>query len=333
MISSMIEPVSPAVISKAVEFLRLGQLVAIPTETVYGLAADASNPQAISRLYTAKGRPTNHPVIVHLHCAEQAAQWARDIPASFYDFARAFWPGPLTIVLRRAARVLDQVTGGQDTVALRMPSHPVARRLLEEFRGGLAAPSANKFGRLSPTTAEAVIHEFGNEISLVLDGGPCEVGIESTILDLFSPTPRILRPGVILAEELEAATGIAVSPQILPPSAADVRVPGSLPAHYAPSTPLLLLPFDALTKRLQAGLDRGDSVAVLSFQAPPGQLPGTTWVQASAAAREYARNLYAELRRLDELKVSYILVQEPPATPEWSGVLDRLKRAATTDRN
>ena len=197
-------------IDNAVAILRAGGLVAFPTETVYGLGADASNPAAVRRIYEAKGRPSDHPVIVHVADAVQVANWAREIPETAHRLARRFWPGPLTLVLKRAPGVGDFVTGGQDTIAVRVPSHPVAQQLLRRFGGGVAAPSANRFGRVSATTAEHVRQEFGAAVACVLDGGAADVGIESTIVDLSGRAPRLLRPGAIAAGELEAALGLAL---------------------------------------------------------------------------------------------------------------------------
>src|SRR4249919_832993 len=190
-------------IARAAAILRAGGLVAFPTETVYGLGADASSPAALGRMFAAKGRPSDHPVIVHLQAGEDLTHWARNIPVVAQQLADHFWPGPLTLVLRRAAGVLDAVTGGQETVGLRTPSHPIAQRLLKAFGGGIAAPSANRFGRVSPTTAQHVRDELGDALDLILDGGPCEVGIESTIVDLSTGTPVLLRPGRIGVAEIE----------------------------------------------------------------------------------------------------------------------------------
>ena len=260
--STLIAP-SAAEIEHAAHLLREGELVALPTETVYGLGADARNPAALAKIFAAKGRPADHPLIVHLADATQLAQWAVDISPAAHALADAFWPGPLTLILKRHPAVPDPVTGGQDSVGLRVPAHPVALALLRAFGGGIAAPSANPFGRLSPTTAEHVRNAFGDAVT-VLDGGPCTVGIESTIVDLTAPTPRILRPGAISAEDvqrvLRAALPATLSnslPNITTPITAATtahatpaaahadqpsvpRVSGSLAAHYAPRTPLRL---------------------------------------------------------------------------------------------
>src|SRR5687767_7136564 len=197
----------PEAIAKAIEILRAGGLVGFPTETVYGLGADASNPEAVKKIYIAKGRPRNHPLIVHLAAFDAVPGWASEVPDAAKRLAARYWPGPLTLILKRAANVSALVTGGQDTVALRVPSHPVAQALLKAFGGGIAAPSANRYGRVSATTAEHVTSEFGAEIDFVVDGGACEVGIESTIVDVSGARPALLRPGSITALELEAVLG------------------------------------------------------------------------------------------------------------------------------
>jgi L-threonylcarbamoyladenylate synthase len=316
-------------IAKAVQLLRAGELVAFPTETVYGLGADASNPVALYRLYTAKGRPSTHPVIVHLPALSHVSSWAVDIPSCLEDLAKKFWPGPLTVVLKRAAHVLDQVTGGQDTVAIRVPAHFVAQQLLTEFEGGLAAPSANKFGRLSPTRAEDVAQDFGSELSLILDGGPCQVGIESTILDLSSPMPRILRPGMILNSDIEAVLGAPLEKSV---ESRAVRVPGALPRHYAPKTKLLLVKSAELLPSLATVISRGEQPAVVSFFEPPPQYAHLRWHRAASDATTFAHDLYSTLHWLDEQGADCIVVESPPDSATWAGVHDRLSRAAAPVR-
>jgi L-threonylcarbamoyladenylate synthase len=311
-------------IEAAVAVLRAGGLVAFPTETVYGLGADASSPGAVRKIFEAKGRPASHPVIVHLADPVLIAIWARDVPDAARRLARKFWPGPLTLVLKRAAGVSDLVTGGQDTVALRVPAHPVARRLLAGFGGGIAAPSANRHGRVSATTAAHVRSEFGAEVSCVLDGGEAEVGIESTIVDLSGPRAALLRPGWIAAGEIEEVLG-----QPLVPAAANApRVPGSLATHYAPRTPLMLMEGD-LALELAASLSRqGKRVAVLALSAQQPLLPGLCWRAAPREAAGYAHALYASLRELDEAGCDTIIVERPPQDAAWAAINDRLSRAA-----
>lgn len=298
--------------------------MAFPTETVYGLGADASNTEAVRRVFAVKGRPTDHPLIVHVADAVQIANWARDIPRAAHALARKFWPGPLTMVLKRAAHVGDLVTGGQDTIALRVPSHPVAQALLRRFGGGIAAPSANRFGRVSATTAEHVRREFGSEVECVLDGGACEVGIESTIVDLSSARPVLLRPGRITAQELEQTLGTPLAA----PDAKSPRAPGMLPRHYAPQTPLMVMEADLLLE-LAASLTRqGKRVAVLARSSTRPLSPELVWVAAPDEAAGYAHDLYANLRRLDEAGCDAILVEQPPRDAAWAAVTDRLARAA-----
>jgi L-threonylcarbamoyladenylate synthase len=217
-------------IEKAAEVLRAGGLVALPTETVYGLGANAEDPSAVARIFQVKGRPPSHPLIVHIGGAEHLDDWVQDVPATARLLAEHFWPGPLTLVLRRGRRVPLEATGGLETVAVRVPDHPVALALLTAFGGGVTAPSANRFGSVSPTTADHVRAELGEAVDFVLDGGPCEVGVESTIVDATGEIPSILRPGGVTREDLEAVLGFPIAV----PSTSHVRVPGQHPSHYAP---------------------------------------------------------------------------------------------------
>jgi len=319
-------------ITLAVNLLRSGDLVGMPTETVYGLAADAANPAAVAKIFAAKGRPADHPLIVHIGAVDQLDRWARDIPDAARQLAAAFWPGPLTLILPRQPGVPDAVTGGQDTVGLRMPDHPLALAMLRAFAaaggsGAVAAPSANRFGRISPTSAEHVRQDLGERVPLVLDGGPCQVGIESTIVDLSRGAPVILRPGAITAADIErvlkAATSAAESDR---GGDTTPRVSGSLAAHYAPRTPLRLVPAAELADAVNAALAAG-SCAVLSFQALAPR-PGLTHYPASHDAAGYAYDLYRALRTLDAAGAQTILVEALPAGVEWQAVADRLGRAA-----
>lgn len=315
--------IDDAQIARAAAVLKAGGLVGMPTETVYGLAADASSREAVAKIFAAKGRPNDHPVIVHLAQAEQIRDWAVDIPDEAWALARAFWPGPMTLILKRASHVLDAVTGGQDTVGLRIPSHPVAHALLAAFGGGVAAPSANKFGRVSPTTAQHVRDEFGDAVEIVLDGGASEVGIESTIVDCSGERLRILRPGAITATMVAQLLGQAEG---LPAHHAQAapRVSGSLDAHYAPRTRLQLVAADALASA--SAQEAQHPIAILSRARPAGF--GGVWRQASSEPAIYARELYAHLRELDTVNAALILVEAPPQGAEWDGVNDRLRRAA-----
>ena len=318
-----------AEVARAAALLRAGELVAFPTETVYGLGADAANPDAIAKIFAAKGRPADHPLIVHLPDANHLGRWAADIPESARKLAAAFWPGPLTLILKRHPSVSDAITGGQDTVGLRVPNHPLALQLLRQFGGatggGLATPSANRFGRISPTTAAHVREELGAAVALVLDGGPCAVGIESTILDLSGAAPRILRPGMLDAEAIGEVLGAVPA---FGGTADAPRVSGSLEAHYAPRTRLQLVTAADLAAIAVRALDAGLRVAVLAAQAPGLGHPGIFWRPASVDPAQFAHELYANLRELDAMGRDLILVAAPPDAEAWRAVVDRLHRAA-----
>ncbi len=316
--------VPQADITHAAAVLKAGELVAFPTETVYGLGADASNADAVCKIYAAKGRPSNHPLIVHVADAVQLANWARDIPPAAHVLAKKFWPGPLTLVLKRNPRVPDAVTGGQDTVAIRVPSHPVAQALLREFGGGVAAPSANRFGRVSATTAAHVREEFGDSVACVLDGGAADVGIESTIVDCSRAIPSLLRPGWITPQQLEAALGAPLAA----PDADAPRVSGTLEKHYSPQTPLMLMEGDLIIELAHSLTRQGKRVAVLARTTLRPLLEGLVWVAAPADAAGYAHDLYANLRELDHAGCDAILVEQPPEVAEWYAIRDRLNRAA-----
>jgi L-threonylcarbamoyladenylate synthase len=303
-------------VRRAAQILRAGGLVAFPTETVYGLGADASSEKAIARLYAVKRRPVDHPVIVHFASADDAFRWAAAIPPPARKLAKEFWPGPLTLILKRSARAKDFVTGGQDTVGLRVPSHPVARQLLKEFAGAIAAPSANRFGKVSPTTAAHVREDLGKDVELVLEGGPSEVGIESTIVDLSGAAAVLLRPGSISKQALEAVIG-----SLAEKAATSPRHSGGLERHYAPRTPARMVPAHALDKEIS----KGRSVAVLAFSRPDERVD--FWLRMPREPQAYARRLYAALRELDIAACEQILVEAPPDTAEWAAVRDRLKRA------
>ncbi len=305
--------------------LRAGDLVAFPTETVYGLGADASNAAAVGKVFAAKGRPADHPLIVHLPDAGHLERWAIEIPQAARRLAAAFWPGPLTLILKRHPAVIDAITGGQDTVGLRVPRHPLALQLLREFAGGVAAPSANRFGHVSPTTAAHVRDELGAAVGMVLDGGPCQVGIESTILDLSSGMPRILRPGMLDAMALAEVLGEVPA---FGAEGAVPRVSGSLESHYAPTTPMRLLPADAIAPAIDLALGRGQRVVVFAPASPGRRESNLIWREASRDPGAYAHELYARLREFDALGGDLILVAAPPVDEAWRGVNDRLQRAA-----
>lgn len=334
-----------AQIEAAVAILKQGGLVAFPTETVYGLGADAESPEALERLYTVKGRPKGHPVIVHLASSQQLSDWAEEIPKAAWHLAEAFWPGSLTLILKRSPRVPNAVTGGQDTVGLRVPSHPVALQLLQAFGGGVAAPSANRFGRLSPTRAAHVQADLGDDVNLILEGGDCPVGVESTIVAFRDGRPVILRPGMITAEQIETALQslptqpesgfleptITVKPVSSSHESTVIRAPGTLASHYAPRTPLRLVSTQQLAESVQAGWPTEKSIGVLARQALPTQLTdqgNLVWINLADEPEEYARQLYAQLRDLDQHQLAEIWVEAVPEHGAWAAVSDRLQRAA-----
>ena len=304
--------------------LKAGDLVAFPTETVYGLGADASNADAVRKVFAAKGRPSDHPLIVHIADVAQLGEWAREIPPAATKLALAFWPGPLTLVLKRSARVSDAVTGGQDTVAIRVPSHPVAQQLLRVFGGGVAAPSANRFGHVSATTAAHVREEFGDLVACVLDGGEADVGIESTIVDCSRGGVTLLRPGWITPQQIEAAAGVPLTA----PDAQAPRVSGSLEKHYAPQTPVMLMEGDLVVELARSLSRQGKRVAVLARTTLQPVIEGMVWKAAPADAAGYAHDLYSNLRELDHAGCDAILVEQPPDAAEWLAIRDRLTRSA-----
>jgi L-threonylcarbamoyladenylate synthase len=298
-----------------------GNLVAFPTETVYGLGADALNKQAVARIYQVKGRPADHPLIVHIHSMQVMGQWVDDVPEYAIALGRDFWPGPMTLIFRRSSLAQDFITGGQTTVGIRVPNHVVALGLLEAFHNlggrGVAAPSANRFGHVSPTTAQAVSDELSaylNQEDQVLDGGPCAVGVESTIIDCTGEVPRILRPGGITPEMIQASTGMA--PVFADTSdTEEIRVSGSLEKHYAPAAKVLL--------------DQ-TPVAGQGFIAPSRRVT-PTGVKRLAAPKntdEFARDLYSALRKADELGLAEVVVEQPTGDGLAIAIRDRLERAS-----
>ncbi len=323
--------VTPDTVRQAAAILESGGLVAFPTETVYGLGADAENPTAVARIYAAKGRPSDHPLIVHLPPEADIAYWSDETPEVARKLIAAFWPGPLTLILKKAAHVPGAVTGGQDSIGLRCPSHPVAQALLRAFkqgRGGVAAPSANRFGHVSPTTAQHVRDEFGGDvrIGMILDGGQSEVGIESTILDLSrlaTHGPVLLRPGHIGADRIAEVIGVVPGA----PDADAPRASGSLDAHYAPRTPLALIAANEIETRLIQLKMAGRRAAVM-FHSAPSVSSTVLQRQLPPDPAGYAHDLYAALRALDEAGADVILVEVPPQDAVWHGVNDRLHRAA-----
>jgi len=314
-------------IDAAVQALREGELVAFPTETVYGLGANAQDPAAVRRVFEVKGRPAHHPVIVHLASARQLQHWAREVPEVARRLAERFWPGPLTMVLPRAVQVHDSVTGGQDTVAIRVPSHPMAQQLLTAFGGGIVAPSANRYGKLSPTRAEHVREELGHAVRRVLDGGECQLGLESTIVSFEGPTVRLLRPGAVTATQLRAHLGEEI---LLGARDSSPRVPGSTRSHYAPSTSLTIVPATQIDAYAAALSEGGRRVAVLAQCLPLKVHRYVTWINAGRRPEQYGHDLYANLRTLDRAGCVQILVQDVPQDERWEAIRDRLLRAATS---
>lgn len=311
-------------IQAAVEALRAGDLVAFPTETVYGLGANASNPVAVRKIFAAKGRPAEHPLIVHLDSIRYLHRWVSEIPGVAVNLAARFWPGPMTLVLKKAPHVLPVVTGGQDTVAIRVPGHPMAQQLLTAFGGGIAAPSANRYGHVSPTRAEHVRDELGDAVRIVLDGGECQIGVESTILSFADGNVRLLRPGSITLSQIRSVAGDV----LVGADENALRVPGSSTSHYAPDTPLEIVQGDTL-ETLAGGFNaRGERVAVLALRLPLKTLKLATWINAGRRPQQYAHDLYAHLRTLDKAGCVKILVQELPEDERWDAVRDRLQKAA-----
>ena len=311
-------------LERAVEALRRGDVVAFPTETVYGLGADARNDDAVRRIFELKSRPADHPLIVHLPDAAALGRWAQRLPTAAARLAAAFWPGPLTLVLPKAASVSTVVTGGQDTVGLRVPAHPIARQLLQAFGDGVAAPSANRYQRISPTRAEHVREEFGQAVECVLEGGDSTIGLESTIVAALDDQLTLLRPGSITRSQLQRAAG-----QAIVDAAADApKAPGMDAVHYAPSTPVTVVKaggVDDAARELSAG---GARIGVLARKPPRRPYPGVTWINGGERAGPYGRALYANLRTLDRAGCERIVVEAVPVSEEWEAIADRLKRAS-----
>jgi len=319
-------------IREAAALLREGRLVAFPTETVYGLGADAGNVRAVRMIFEVKRRPGDHPLIVHVASEVAAKQWAREWPDGARALAEAFWPGPLTMIVPRAAHVADAVTGGQDSVGLRVPSHPVARSLLSAFEAlggsGIAGPSANRFGHVSPTTAAHVATDLGADVAMIVDGGASDVGIESTIVAFVNARPVLMRPGFVGAHALERVLRLPLQMH----DAGAPRASGTLASHYAPRTQAFLVAADALRTEIDRRGERDERTAVLArtSNAPEG-FEGT-WMRAPGDAKRYAHDLYASLRALDDAGADSILIEAVPDAPEWFAIRDRLARATHAER-
>lgn len=318
-------------VADAVAVLRAGGLVAFPTETVYGLGADATNAEAVRSIFAAKGRPPDHPLIVHLASADDLDGYAAEVSHAARALARACWPGPLTLVVRlRSGVIANEVTGGRATVALRVPAHPVAHALLTEFGGGVAAPSANRFGRVSPTTAAHVRADMGADVGLVLDGGPTSIGLESTIVDCSTASgrPAILRLGAIDAATVDALVGHPVERL----TAGEVAAPGTLERHYSPRARVVVVEPGAVAALATGSLARGERVGLLAIAPPPGLPAGLDVLGSPADASDYARVLYARLREADERDLDVLLAVAPPTDGIGAAVTDRLTRAAASGR-
>lgn len=338
-----LDPVASDDVVAAAEVLRAGGLVAFPTETVYGLGADATNEDALRKVFAAKGRPATHPLIVHLGTRPRLEDWAVDVPDAAHRVAEAFWPGPLTILLRRGERISPVATGGRDTVGLRVPAHDVALELLYRFGGPIAAPSANRFGEVSPTTAQHVLADLGSSVDLVLEGGPSVVGVESTIVDLTGEVPTVLRPGGISVADLEVVLGRpvvvwtsddgpAAGGEVDEGGGCEGSAPGTLSSHYSPVARVVLVPADEVAGRAEELVAHGTRVGVLAPTALDGLPVAAVELEPVGDADRYAHLLYQRLRQADRLEVEVLLVVPPDATDGIGlAVLDRLRRAAAAD--
>ena len=317
-------------VARAASILDGGGLVAFPTETVYGLGADASSDRAVARIFEAKGRPRAHPLIVHLASDARLDDWALDVPDAARRLARAVWPGPLTLVLRKASRIAQAVTGGGDTVGLRVPAHPLAQALLHRFGGAIAAPSANRFGAVSPTTADHVAAQLGDAIDYLLDGGACDVGVESTIVDLSRGRAVLLRPGGLAREAIEAVIGPLAAPDAFAPAA-----PGTLVSHYAPRAEVIAVAPDEVPAAVAAAARAGRTIGVLAPASAFAAWPplAATAIRLPDDLPGMARALYGALRDLDVAGIDVVIAALPPAVGLGEAVGDRLRRAAGPRRN
>ncbi len=329
---SDLSPVQLDQITAAAQILRTGGTVAFPTETVYGLGADVTNPVAIDKIYKIKQRPTNHPLIVHIGNISHLHYWTQAIPDSAWKLASHFWPGPLTLILPRNDRISDSVTGRQDTVGIRLPAHPVALALLHALgpEKALAAPSANRFGRISPTLATHVHQELGNTVDMVLDGGACDVGLESTIVSFHNEIPQILRPGSITLPELEAAlnNSVILAHHI---NNQPIRTSGSLPAHYAPITPLRMYSNTQIWQHAFILAEKNLRVLVITWSNTDKPKFSNQFIEQFSMPEDpvaYGRQLYAKLHQFDQAEFDYILIESPPDHPGWLAIADRLQRAS-----
>lgn len=311
-------------LDQAASLLRNGHLVAMPTETVYGLAADASNEQAVRKVFEAKQRPIGHPLIVHVPAPERIRLWVEHLPDTAIRLMEAFWPGPLTLLLPKRHGVSDFITGGNPGVAVRMPAHPATLATMERLGRDLVAPSANPYGRISPTSADHVLAGLAGKIAAVLDGGDCSVGIESTIIDLTGDTPVIARPGQISQNDIEQCLGLTLAPG----KSASQAVPGSVKRHYQPVTPTVGVATERFADRLHAFARAGGRTGVIWWQTAPGDSASEA-IRLGADPKDYARMLYTAMHAMDRAKVDRIVIELPPAQNQWLAVHDRLARACT----
>lgn len=314
---------NPVDFDVACRLLQSGHLVAVPTETVYGLAADAMNEEAVKKIFIAKDRPQNHPLIVHIDSVQKLPRWAKNISPLALKLAEKFWPGPLTLLLDKAEHVSDIVTGGLSTVAVRVPDHPILLKLLQQLDTGLAAPSANPHKRISPTSAEHVLSGLSGKIAAILDAGPCKIGLESTIVDVRGAIPKILRPGPITQAMLEEVLGVPVSVQ----TKHTQRVAGNMEVHYQPHTPSLLMTLAEIEKYL-ALQNKNEKFAIMHYSSLEINNDNVVALKMPTTKEEYAKRMYKALHDLDAMNVDKILIEIPPNAAAWSDIHDRLSKAA-----
>lgn len=309
-------------IDEAISLLRNGEIVALPTETVYGLAADAKNDLAVQKIFNAKNRPSSHPLIVHIDSFDKTLLWAKNIPDAAKILAEHFWPGPLTMLFNKNTEVSDLITGGLQTIALRVPKHQIMLEVLKKFGSALAAPSANPYQKISPTKAEHVMKGLYGKISAVLDGGDCSVGLESTIIDMTCKVPRILRPGAITTSMIENILGIHIET----PEKHNEKISGNMKTHYQPDTPAFIMSLDEI--KSQVKVQNNANIAIMHYSEL--QLPDSIKSYPMSGDKEnYARKMYGTLHIIDNAKVDKILIEQPPINAEWSDINDRLSKAAS----
>jgi L-threonylcarbamoyladenylate synthase len=313
-------------ILEASSMLKKGQIVAVPTETVYGLAADARNIDAVKQIFTIKNRPVNHPLIVHIASIDQLSEWAKDIPPAAYILAKHFWPGPLSLLLTKNYSVNDIITGGLKTIVVRVPNHKALLKILNELNSGLAAPSANPYKRISPTSSQHVMSTLSGKIDAILDGGSCTIGVESTILDLSKNTISILRKGPITKKMIEEVLKISIDS----PLAHLENVPGNITSHYQPYTKTSLLSLDEIESKLSLIENKDKIFGVIHYSDFKLKYNNIKTIKLSKNKEEYSRLIYSYLHELDKAMVQQILVETPPNEEAWEDILDRLSKASAT---